>query len=225
MSFDIGPLVVLVVVAVLGVMAFGLLQARKRREELAAFAVQHGWTHTARDNSWTRRFSGPPFGRGHTRRATNVLQGQHDGRPMVAFDYSYQVTTGSGENRSTTTYHHSVIGLGVGRRLPALSVTPEGFFGRLVGRLTNRDIELESEDFNRAFTVTCPDRKFAFDVLHPRMMELLLRTPDIAWRFEGDTLLAVSSGKHTPAEVLRVLHVLDAVLDGIPEFVWREVRG
>lgn len=225
MSSDLAPFVILIVVVVAAVAGFGLLQARKRREELAAFAAQQGWTHTPRDNSWTRRFSGPPFGRGDARRATNVLQGEHDGRPMVAFDYSYQVTTGSGDNRSTTTYHHSVIGLGVGTRLPALSVTPEGFFGRLVGRLTNRDIELESEDFNRAFTVTCPDRKFAFDVLHPRTMELLLQTPDIAWRFEADTLLAVSSGKHSPAEVLRVLGVLDAVLDGIPEFVWREVRS
>ncbi|MDP9823148.1 hypothetical protein J2S59_002957 [Nocardioides massiliensis] len=104
-------------------------------------------------------------------------------------------------------------------------MTPENFFGRFVGRITNRDIELESEDFNRAFTVTCPDPKFAYDVLHPRTMELLLRSRDLAWRFEGDTLLAVSSGKHSPAEVTRVLGVLDAVLDGIPEFVWREVRG
>ena len=59
--------------------------------------------------------------------------------------------------------------------------------GRLIGRLTNRDIELESEDFNRAFTVSCPDRKFASDVLHPRMMEFLLQHRALAFRFDQDS--------------------------------------
>src|SRR5205085_3018749 len=48
--------------------------------------------------------------------------------------------------------------------LPALSVTPEGMFSRFFGRLTNSDIELESEDFNRAFRVTCPNRRFASEI-------------------------------------------------------------
>lgn len=77
----------------------------------------------------------------------------------------------------------------------------------------SRDIELESEKFNRAFLVTCEHRKFASDVLHPRMMELLLGRPGLGWRFEGDSMTGVRRGQH------------DALVDAIPEFVWRDVRG
>ena len=112
-----------------------------------------------------------------------------------------------------------------GAVMPALEVTPEGLVQRFFGRLTNSDIELESEDFNRAFTVTCPNRRFASDVLHPRMMELLLQWPELAWRFDADSLLAIRPGKHDITEIEAKLAALDAILDNIPDFVWREVRG
>lgn len=225
-STDLVPFVFgAALVGMVVMIATGIVHARRRRDELAAFAAERGWSHVARDDGWTSRFGGPPFGRGTNRQASNVLTGVHDGRAMVAFDYRYDVTTGTGENRSTTTYHHSVVGLAAGAVLPALSVSPEGLFGRLVSRLANTDIELEYEEFNRAFTVTCPDRKFASDVLHPRLMTYLLRFPDLAWRFEGDTLLVVRRGRHTPDEVSDTLRVMDDILEMIPEFVWREVRG
>ena len=203
----------------------GLIQAKKRREELSAYAATRGWTFVARDDSLVRRFSGAPFGRGHSRRATNVLLGVWDDRPMVAFDYEYAETTGTGDDRSTTTYRYSVTVLNTGAPMPALSVTPQNIVSGFFGRLTNRDIELESEEFNRAFLVTCEHRKFASDVLHPRMMELLLGRPDLGWRFEGDSMITVRRGQHDPAEVDATLAHLDAVVDAIPEFVWRDVRG
>ena len=61
--------------------------------------------------------------------------------------------------------------------MPPLSVDPENFLDRFVGRLSGNDIDMESEEFNRAFTVSCPDRKFASDVLHPQLMEFLLAAP------------------------------------------------
>ena len=97
--------------------------------------------------------------------------------------------------------------------------------GRLIGRLTNRDIELDSEDFNRAFTVTCPDRKFASDVLHPRMMELLLANPQAAFRFDRSWVLSVESGQTEIEQVEPRLAAIDSVLDNVPDFVWRQVRG
>ena len=41
----------------------------------------------------------------------------------------------------------------MGVPLPSLTVDPEGFFDRVVGRLTGGDIDLESEEFNRASPV------------------------------------------------------------------------
>ncbi len=213
----VAVIVVVVVAAVLSWQA-----AKQRREEFAATARQREWTYTERDDRWCERFRGPPFGRGSDRRAINVLGGTYDGRAFVAFDYRYSTHSTDSQGHSRTTVHpYSVLALNVGTRFPRLSVAPEGFFSRAVGRITNRDIELESEDFNRAFTVTADDRKFASDVLHPQMMEYLLRMPDLGWEFEGDSLVAVRAGSHTIAEVDDQAGSRRRIVDRVPEFVWR----
>lgn len=207
---------------------FGYLAAKRRREQLASFAASKGWTWTREDARWTTRFDGHPFGTGDNRRACNIITGTYDARRFEAFDYSYTTTSTSTDAQGHTTTHtethsFSVVALEVGVTLPRLEVAPEHWLGRMVGRLTNRDIELESEDFNRAFTVTCPDRKFASDVLHPQMMEFLLGHRDLGWRFQDGALLVVRGGSHSPAEVEAKLGITDGILDRVPEFVWREV--
>jgi hypothetical protein len=202
-------------------------QAKKRREALAAYAAQKGWSWTQRDDRWVDFGSTSPFGQGHSRHADNVLQGQHDGRTAVAFDYRYNTTETSTDAQGHTTsrevaHPFSITALDAGAAFPALSVTPEGFFGRLAGRITGNDIELESEDFNRAFTVHCPDRKFASDVLHPRTMEFLLAHPDAQFCFEGKWVLSAHPGRHSIEQLDQRLAVLDTLLDQVPDFVWRE---
>lgn len=202
-----------------------LEQARKRREAFAAYAASRGWTYVREDPALVHRFTGAPFGRGFGRRAQNVLLGQHDGRATIAFDYQYSQRTGSGKNRRTSTYDFSVVATHLGVALPELSVTPENVVSRFFGRVFDSDMQLDSEQFNRAFTVGAPDRKFAYDVLHPQMIEMLLTRPDLAWRTEGDSLVMISSGKHSPALVEDRLAAMDGIADRIPEFVWRQLRG
>jgi hypothetical protein len=223
--FFVGFVVLVIVVAVVG-----YLQAKKRREELAAYAATQDWTYTEQDQSLVERFDGAPFGTGQDREAFNVLRGKAHDRPMLVFDYQYVTTsTSTDANGHTHTERHthafSVVAINTGAAMPALSVTPEGMISRFFGRLTNSDIELESEEFNRAFRVTCPDRRFASDVLHPRMMELLLQWPELAWRFDADWLLAIRDGSHDIPEIEAKLAALDQILDTIPDFVWKEVRG
>ena len=109
--------------------------------------------------------------------------------------------------------------------MPPLRVDPENFLDRVVGRLTGNDIDLESEDFNRAFTVSCPDRKFASDVLHPQMMEFLLQHRQVGWRFEQDSMLMVAHGQRTPAQIDATIAVMDGITDRVPEFVWLSGQG
>ena len=220
-----GFLLLVVVVAVVG-----YLQAKRRREGMAAYAASRGWSYTDDDPTLLDRFEGAPFGTGEDRRAFNVLRGRDRDRPVVVFDYEYVTTsTSTDANGHSHTERHthsfSVVAVNTGAVMPALAVTPEGMISRFFGRLTNTDIELESEDFNRAFRVTCPNRRFASDVLHPRMMELLLRFPDLAWRFDADSLLTVRDGNNDIPDIEARLGVLDAILDEVPDFVWREVGG
>ena len=212
-------------VVALVLVVVGVIQAKKRREAMAAYAAGRGWRYAVHDPSLVDRFQGTPFGQGSGRAASNVVYGGHDGRAMVAFDYQFTTTSGTGDNRKRTTHHWSVLAMSMGVTMPALSVEPEGLFGRVIGRLTDTDIEMESEDFNRAFTVRCPSRKFAFDVLHPQMIEMLMQWPELGWRFERDSMLVVRNGSHSIAEVDAKIQVMDAIIDRIPEFVWKGVRG
>src|SRR4051812_23340114 len=69
-------ILVLVLVGLLVVGGIAYLQylaAKRRREEFAALAARNGWAYAAEDDRWVDAFEGAPFGRGHTRRAINVL--------------------------------------------------------------------------------------------------------------------------------------------------------
>lgn len=203
----------------------GQRQARERRAALAGFAAARGWSYRESDPSLVDRFHGRPFGTGSGRSAINCLYGQHDGRALVAFDYRYTTSSGTGDHRSSTTHTYAVVALNLGVRLPTLAVSPEGAVGRFFGRLTNRDLQLGSEAFDHAFTVTCDAPRFATDVLHPEMQQLLLQWPGLGWRFEVDSMVVVNSGSHAPVQVDATLAVMDAILDRVPEQVWDRLRG
>lgn len=221
-----GGFVVLVIV----VAAVSIYAQKKRREAFATLAARHGWSYVQRDDRWAETFNGPPFHAGHGRRAENIIGGTYEGRTFVAFDYSYRTTSSSTDANGNHTTHDethrfAVAALQLECTFPALHVSPEGFLGRAIGRLTNRDIELESEDFNRAFTVTCPERKFASDVLHPRLMETLLaQYRNLDWRFDGAWLLSVDNGSHDIDTTLWSLKALGTIVSTVPEFVWQD-RG
>jgi hypothetical protein len=224
-------LLILAIFALVGFLAYrGYLQAKKRREAFAVAAKSRGWTYAARDDRYANMFSGAPFGVGHDRRASNVLAGTHDSRPFVAYDYRYSTTEhytdGQGHSATRTEHHnYSVIALTIGHVVPELSVSPEGFFSRAVGKLLNNDITFESEQFNRAFTVNSSDRKFATDVINPQMMEYLLTLPDLPWSFRQGHLITTEAGKHSLESLDATLLSIDGILDRVPAFVWGEPGG
>lgn len=219
-------LVVGVLLLVAGLAWLGWYRTKRRRELLHGFALGNGWTHVARDDSWTRRFEGRPFGAGDHRRAANVLQGSFRGRPMVAFDYSYQTHSSNGNGGSTTTTHrYAVCAVRLPCAVPRLELLPEGVLGRVGTALGLQDLELESEDFNRRYRVQSDAPRFASDALPPRTMQALLARPALHLRLQGADALCWETGQHSPAELLARLDALCALLDGIPSFVWSDLRG
>ncbi len=201
-------------------------QAKKRRELFQQFALSQGWRWTARDDSWTARFSGNPFDVGDSYEAKNVLEGAFRDRPMVAFDCSYEThSTDSKGNRTTHTHRYAICALGLPAPLPELEIVPEGLLGRFGTMLGMQDIELESEDFNRRYRVQCRDAKLAYDVLPARTMEALLARPAQHVRLCGVDALCWESGAHSPSELLARLDTLCALLDGVPAYVWSDRKG
>jgi hypothetical protein len=205
---------------------FAWYRQKQRRELLQGFAASEGWTFAPRDDSWTARFPGKPFGTGDHRRATNVLQGAFRGRQLVAFDYSFQThSSDANGGSSTTTHRYAFCALGLPTSVPRLELLPEGRLGRVGTALGRQDIELESEDFNRRYRVQSDQPKFAYDVLAPRTMEALLTRPALHLRLQGADAVCWENGQHSPVDLLARLDALCVLLDGIPPYVWSDLRG
>ena len=192
----------------------------QRVKAIQAWAARTGWTYLGSDPSLVRRWSGQPFNAGHARHASELVTGPFGGRPALSFSYRYK--TGSGKNESTHTFH--VVAVALPTFLPTLELTPEGFGAKLAKTFGGQDIQFESEDFNRAWRIKAGDGKFAHDVVHPRLMERLLRTDarGMSMRIEGTDLLCWSSGAQQLEAIAGRLQVLCAVVDAIPRYVWQD---
>lgn len=190
----------------------------QRAKRLRAWAASAGWTYVGADPSLVARWRGEPFGRGHSQRATEVMTGRFQGRPALSFAYSY--TTGSGKDRHTYTFH--VVAVALPAYLPTLELTPDGLGAKLAKTFGGQDIQFESEDFNRAWRIEARDLKFAHDVVHPRLMERLLR-PDArgtSLRIEGSDAVSWTQGSTRTETLAARLSVLCALVDAVPRFVW-----
>ena len=193
----------------------------KRRERMSAFARSQGWGYSPRNDMWANRFTGTPFGTGRNRRARNVLTGDFRGHGIAAFDYSYD----SNDGDEKKTYSFAVCAVQIPAPMPFVQLTPKTALGRFEVMLGGQDIELESEDFNRRYRVQARNPKFAYDVLPPRTMEALLRRPALHLRLSGADAVCWEVGRHDPVQLLARLDALCALLEGVPSFVWSDLKG
>lgn len=222
------PFGLLMFVAIAGLVITYAIYAYKKNQariaSLVALCRSNGWQFHPHDPfDLPRRWPGTPFDAGYDRRAQNVVTGEHNGHPLVAFDYSYKEDSRDSDgDRRTRTYCFAVVALGMPCALPEVHVAPEGVLSRLGKVLGMQDIELESEDFNRRFRVRSPKPKLATDVLTPRTMETMLAAGAISFRTVGSDIVGYESGQLQPVELLRHAHVLSAVIAGVPSFVWRD---
>jgi len=189
----------------------------RRHQRLLAWAASVGWTYVGTDPSLADRWHSQPFGVGHGRRVSELMTGRFEGRSVMSFGYRY--STSSGKSESTYTFH--VVSMALPAYLPNLELTPEGLGARIARTFGGQDIQFESEDFNRAWRVRAGDIKFAHDVLHPRLMERLLRG-DVGFsvRIEGTDILSWTAGSPRLDDIAGRMRVMHAVIDAIPRYVW-----
>lgn len=211
----------IVIVAVIAAVIGSLYLKKRRREELAAMASRLGLAYSQDDSFGCQHLPFALLRRGDRRGVENVLHGSWQGFELREFDYWYEVeTTDAQGNRTTSTSRFSCAVTGVEARMPPLLLTRENLFTRLADSLGLADIEFELDEFNRAFTVKCKDRKFANDFVDQRMMRWLLATHR-AFGFEvsGTWLLAYSK-RRRPRELMPLLGTLQQFRDGVPRVVY-----
>jgi Protein of unknown function (DUF3137) len=217
-------LVVLVVIG--GVAAIGAMwwwqyrTQRKRRAGLFTVANQLGLRFSIDDPDGTVGLPFALFTKGKKRGVENVMWGTRDGVPIRLFDYWYYEERSDGKGTTRTYYRYTCAVLTVAADCPALRIGRENILTRLGSSLGFKDVELEYDDFNRAFRVHCEDQRFAFSILDGRMMEWLLELHSLeALEIVGPYVLFIAP-KLEPnswpvlCEVIEQFHVL------VPRVVW-----
>ena len=162
---------------------YAYLREKKRRLALQALAYELGWTFDPfKDRTHDVFYAHfEIFRRGHSRAAFNTLTGsvEINGRWYDAKmgDFSYKITTSNGKTTSTHTYHFSYLIVHlpfVG--VPDLLIRREHLLDKFAGFVGFSDLNFESAQFSKRFHVQCADRKFAYDLIDPRMMEFFLES-------------------------------------------------
>lgn len=173
----VGAIIVLAIVVAIANARYN----QKRREELAAFAKRIGWrfdpSKQGASGSVLMRFG--ILSKGHSHAISNTMHGDLEVEDMQCAaqmgDFRYRVTSGTGKNRKTTTYTLSYLAFRLPfDGVPDLCIRGEHLFDKIGGMIGFDDIDFESEEFSRKFHVQSPDRRFAYDLIHPRMMEFML---------------------------------------------------
>ncbi|MCX7009184.1 MAG: hypothetical protein NTY53_18385 [Kiritimatiellaeota bacterium] len=161
-------IIVFVILLVVGIVVYGIVQARARRNALATWATQQGLRFAPDDvRGFDERF--PAFSclqEGSNRYAYNVASGLWYQRQVLTFDYHYETHSTNSKGESETTHWYlSVVIVESSVPLKPLLIRPEGFFDKVKSFFGFEDINFESAEFSRRFFVKSPDRKWAYAVL------------------------------------------------------------
>ncbi|MGH7751906.1 MAG: hypothetical protein ACREN5_03740 [Gemmatimonadales bacterium] len=191
-------LYVLFAVAAVGAVVLSWYLGHKRREALAALARELGWLFSPDKNpslGGYGRFD--VFAQGRSRYAYNTLRGSAAiaGKSYDIQMGDYRYTTGSGKNQHT--HHLSYLLATVPfPMVPDVDIRREGLFDKLAAAIGFDDIDFESAEFSSKYLVKSPHKRFAYDLVHPRMMEFLLKVeaPAIQIR-DCDVLLTDGGGR------------------------------
>jgi len=218
---------VLIIPLVLGLMLaaviWGLLAARKRREAMAALALQLGLGYRpGKDRALADRYSFlNKLRSGSNRYAFNILEGTYHARQVLVFDYHYETHSHSSKGGRQTHHHYfSFFILLVSRAFPELTLAREGILSKIAQAVGYDDIDFESSEFSRTFVVRSKDRKFAYDVCNAQMMEYLLQNRDLTLEIDGPAIAVSFNRQLAPAQVEHNLNRLLSIRSLLPDYLF-----
>ncbi len=213
-----GGFVALIIVGIV----WGIIRNRKRREEMNRLAAELGFRYYP-DDPWglpTRYAGMDVFQQGHSRKASNILAGEMQGRSVLLFDYQY--TTGSGKDETTTYYLVGLFEMPI--LAPRLWLRRESIFDAVASWFGHDDIGFESTEFSRRYHVKCEERKFAYDIFHARLIEYLLASGDTPAMEMNGPLMVLYQGLKGIDQIRRLLTIGTEIIHGTPDYVLHE-RG
>ncbi|GAB4549053.1 MAG: hypothetical protein Tsb0013_10020 [Phycisphaerales bacterium] len=236
-------LIPILIVGVLVLIIWGAIAAHKahkaRIAALSAWASSKGWSFSEHDHAGFddryRHFS--LFNNGHSRRASNIIRGEltinRRPHPVVLCDYVYVTTSTDSKGRTTNTHHHhSVCLVHTPYNLPGFTIRREHLFDKIGGALGFDDIDFEDAEFSKRFHVKSKDRRFAYDLMSPRMIEyfqeldsrLKGKVPALDLQ-EGELLIYTTGHWKTAHDFQHALDLAEGFIDRFPDHMLAQLEG
>lgn len=154
---------------------------------------------------------------GSDRYAFNILQGKYHESPLFVFDHHYQ--TGEGKNRQDR--YLTILMLVCKEAFPKLTIGPEHLLDKIAETVgLENNIKFESAEFSRTFKVRSPDKKFAYDVCNPQMIEFLLANRDLQVEIQGPVILLAFEPQLPVGRIEFNLQRLAQIRSLLPEYLF-----
>ncbi len=175
------------------------------------------WFPTANeaDAVFLARFDGfSVFKRAGTVTVSELMIGRRDVRDWYCFRCTW--TEKSGRNKKQVSY--SVVAVRCALLFKHLMIQPHTW----IDSLGVHAIKFESAEFNDRYLVQSDDLKFAYDLLHPEAMELLLKWKLKHLEFFGCYFMTFAPN-FAPNEVYEAVLDMEAFLETIPEYLVQDI--
>ena len=118
--------------------------------------------------------------------AFNLLRGTYHGQSLFIFDFIYM----TGGSKNPQEHVGTMFLLIFKETFPLLTIGPEKFGAKLASGIgLGGEIKFESAEFSKRFSVRCADKKFAYDICNPQMIDCLLANPRLEIEVQGPCLL------------------------------------
>lgn len=200
---------------------YRMYERSRHARRLKEFADLHGWSYRESGDELLAGLTGYPFGTGENRVVQDVVEGTYSGVTVASYTYCYEQKV-AGEHAGEQIF--TVTQARLPAPFPRIDLVPEDAGTRVLSQFGLADIDLESAEFNRLWRVLCSDKRYAIDVVDPRMMQVLLRghQPGVAVRIDGDRLFAWSAGIAKIDDLSRRMDLVAGASKAIPAHVVRK---
>ena len=217
---------ILLVALVVGAIAFSFYAKAQRQKLFRQIATRMGCRYHEKDpfGIGRRHESGfPTLRQGSNRYAYNVIDGEWEGYAVRIFDHHHETYSHNKNGRQTHHHHRTFVLVEHDMHMGHLDVRPEGMFDKLKAAFGFDDIDFESAEFSRKWHVGAKDRKFAYDVFNPKMLEYFLTLRGFKLSTNGEWgLYRFGSGTMNALEIKRTLRGVDGFVGRVPRFVKKD---
>lgn len=155
--------------------------------------------------------------RGEDRYAFNILRGTYHDQALLVFDHHYQ--TGSGKSRED--HYGTILMLVVKEAFPQLTIGAENLGLKIAEALgVANNIKFESAEFSRKFCVRSSDKKFAYDVCNPQMIDYLLLNPGLQIEIQGPVISLAFEPQLPVSQIEFNLQRLVEIRSRLPQYLF-----